>query len=145
MDPIDRAILDLLTAAGRTTVTELADAVRLGASATRDRLRRLERDGLLTGYVATVDPERLGFPVEALVDVDVPAEVESFEAVLESTPAVVEALHATGESDYVVRVRCRSTAELDSVVRDLKRRHGATRTRTRVVLAQTVAPRARLS
>jgi Lrp/AsnC family leucine-responsive transcriptional regulator len=145
MDAIDREILETVAADGRITVQELAARVRLGASATRERLRRLEAT-VIDGYTAATDPAALGFGVDALVEVDLPAagDMERFEAALVATPAVVEALHATGDHDYVLRLRCRDTAELHTTVRGLKAEHGAVRTHTRVVLDQTLARRARL-
>lgn len=145
MDNIDRKIIGTLLDAGRLTLQELADRVHLGASATRERLRRLERDGVITGYRAVVDLERLGFAVDALVDVDLApgADPIRFETGLRTHEAVTEALHATGDHDYLVRVRCRDTTELHRVVRALKQDLGAARTQTRVILDRPVPRRSR--
>jgi Lrp/AsnC family leucine-responsive transcriptional regulator len=146
MDAIDRRILGVVARNGRSTLQDLAEEVRLSVSATRDRLRRLEREAYVTGYVARVDQERLGFPLDAFVQVEVGAatDVLSFEAALRELPAVVEAVHATGDCDFLIRLRCADTGELHRVVRALKSDLGATRTITRVVLDQTVAARPRL-
>ncbi len=145
MDAIDRGILGALVADGRMTLHQLAERVQLGPSATRERLRRLERT-VISGYAATADPAALGFPVDALVEVDLPGGANSagFEAALRDTPEVVEALHATGEHDYVLRLRCADTDELHAAVRRLKASHGALRTRTSVVLDQALPRRERL-
>jgi Lrp/AsnC family leucine-responsive transcriptional regulator len=145
MDAIDRRILETLSTDGRITLQDLAARVHLGASATRERLRRLE-GAVIDGYVAQADPGALGFPIDALVEVDLPAggDMEAFEAALRATPAVVEALHATGDHDYVLRLRCADTDELHMTVRGLKAHHGAVRTHTRVVLDQTLGRRQRL-
>jgi Lrp/AsnC family leucine-responsive transcriptional regulator len=145
MDGIDRAILGVVVTDGRIPLNQLAERVRLGASATRERLRRLERT-VIHGYVATIDPVVIGFPIEALVDVDLPegADMVTFEARLRDTPQVVEALHATGEHDYVLRLRCTHTDELHATVRRFKTDHGALRTRTSVVLDHALSYRQRL-
>jgi Lrp/AsnC family transcriptional regulator, leucine-responsive regulatory protein len=146
VDAIDRSIVAAVVQDGRATLQDLADRVKLSVSATRDRLRRLERDGPITGYAATVDQDRLGFPLDAFVHVEMAADTDplAFEAGLARLPAVVEVVHATGDCDFIVRLRCADTGELHRLVRGLKTDLGATRTVTRVVLAQTVAARPRL-
>ena len=131
---------------GRITLLDLAARVQLGASATRERLRRLEQRGAIAGYRAAVDETAVGFPLEALVEIDLAsgADMEAFERELTGRPAVVEALHATGDRDYLVRLRCADTDELHRCVRELKTELGAVRTITRLVLDHTVAARPRL-
>jgi Lrp/AsnC family transcriptional regulator, leucine-responsive regulatory protein len=146
MDRVDRAILAAVAASGRVTLQELAERVHLGPSATRDRLRRLEQRGVITGYRATLDEAALGYPLEALVEVDLApgADMQKFEQELRARPAVVEALHATGEHDYLVRLRCTGTDELHRSVRGLKAELGAVHTVTQIVLDHTVPARPRL-
>jgi Lrp/AsnC family leucine-responsive transcriptional regulator len=146
MDRIDREIIAALVADARRSLQDLAVHVRLSASATRDRLRRLERQGPITGYTAVLDSAALGFPVHAVAEVDMApgADPIAFEDGLRVLPAVVEALHATGDCDYLVRLHCRDTAELHHVVRAIKEQLGALRTMTRVILDAPVAARPRL-
>ena len=81
MDRPDRVILAAVAASGRVTLQELAEPVHLGPSATRDRLRRLEQRGVITGYRAILDEDALGYPLEALVEVDLApgADMQKFE------------------------------------------------------------------
>jgi Lrp/AsnC family transcriptional regulator, leucine-responsive regulatory protein len=146
MDALDRQILDAVAAEGRITLQELAAKVHLGASATRERLRRLEHRDVIIGYRAIVDESALGYPLEALVEVDLApgSDMQEFENRLCAQPAVVEALHATGDHDYLVRLRCVDTDELHRGVRDLKAELGAVRIVTRLVLDRTVPARQRL-
>jgi Lrp/AsnC family leucine-responsive transcriptional regulator len=101
---------------------------------------------VITGYGAIADEAALGYPLEALVDVDLApgADRYSFEHELHARPAVVEALHATGDHDYLIRVRCADTDDLHRSVRALKAELGAVRTVTRLVLDRTVPARPRL-
>ncbi|MBV9335086.1 MAG: Lrp/AsnC family transcriptional regulator [Solirubrobacterales bacterium] len=147
MDAVDRKILAHVVDDGRVTVQELAERVLLGPSATRERLRRLEQRALISGYRAIVNESGLGYPLEALVEVDLApgADMQAFEDALCAQPAVVEALHATGEHDYLVRLRCADTDELHLSVRGLKAELGAVHTVTRLILDQTVPARPRLS
>jgi Lrp/AsnC family transcriptional regulator, leucine-responsive regulatory protein len=146
MDRIDREIIAALAADARRSLQDVAVHVRLSASATRDRLRRLERQGPIIGYTALLDSAALGFPVHAAAEVDMAPGTDpiAFEEGLRGLPPVVEALHATGDCDYLVRLHCRDTAELHHVVRAIKEQLGALRTMTRVVLDTPVAARPRL-
>lgn len=70
MDRVDWHILDELQADARLSFNELSRRVRLSAPAVAERVRRLESDGLITGYHAQVDPARAGRPVRAVVVMD---------------------------------------------------------------------------
>jgi Lrp/AsnC family transcriptional regulator, leucine-responsive regulatory protein len=146
MDDLDRRILAAIVADGRVSVQQLAVTVQLGASATRERLRRLEQRGVITAYQAIIDESALGYPLQALIEVDLApgADLEAFEHGLRARPEVVEALHAAGDRDYLVRLRCADTDELHRTVRGLKAELGAHRTVTRLVLHETVPARPRL-
>jgi Lrp/AsnC family leucine-responsive transcriptional regulator len=146
MDRIDREIIATLVEDARRSLQDIAARVRLSASATRDRLRRLERQGPITGYTAMLDSAAMGFPLHAAAEVDMAPGTDpiAFEDGLRALPAVVEALHATGDCDYLVRLHCRDTAELHHVVRGIKQQLGALRTMTRVILDTPVPARPRL-
>jgi Lrp/AsnC family transcriptional regulator, leucine-responsive regulatory protein len=146
IDLIDRQIVAALVERGRTTVQDLAEHVHLGASATRDRIRRLETE-VIAAYRAEIDPAALGFTIDAVVEIDLPpgADGTAFEEALEATPAVVEALHATGAHDYQLRLCCRDADELHAVIREIKTRHRAVHTHTSIVLAKPLRRRQRIS
>ena len=63
LDPITRRILHELTQDGRISYRELGERVGLSAPAVTERVRRLERDGVITGYTATLDPAAVGSPI----------------------------------------------------------------------------------
>ena len=113
MDAVDRQILAELQVAGRLTVTELAERVRLSPGPCHRRLRELERSGVIVGYRAVVDPAAVGLGFEVLVSVTMDREdaatITAFEKAL---AAVVEVRHAErlfGDPDYLLRV---ATADL---------------------------------
>jgi Lrp/AsnC family transcriptional regulator, leucine-responsive regulatory protein len=145
VDALDRQIVEHVVAEGRITIQELAERVHLSPSSARERLRRLEDTGVIAGYRAAVDESALGYPLEALVEVDLApgADGADFEAGLRDRATVVEALHATGDHDYLVRIRCADSDELHHTVRGLKSELGAVRTVTRLVLDRPVAMRQR--
>jgi Lrp/AsnC family leucine-responsive transcriptional regulator len=136
MDQIDSEILKLLRADGRMSWQELGAAVGLSANAAADRVRRLRRDGVITGFAALVDPAAGGRHLEALVGVVLSHGVESddFAVAAARLEPVVEVLHLTGSPDYQLRVACRDTAELDALLRMLRLRLGVADTETTIVL-----------
>jgi Lrp/AsnC family leucine-responsive transcriptional regulator len=136
MDDIDREILSQLVRDGRTSFRDLGAAVGLSANAAADRVRRLQRDGVIAGFTAIVDPAAGGGAIEAVVDVKMGPEQDNdgFERAIEPLAAIVEAAHLTGRADYELRIVCRDAAELDALLRRLKRECGAADTETRIVL-----------
>jgi Lrp/AsnC family leucine-responsive transcriptional regulator len=135
-DAIDRTILRELLRDGRISIRDLADRVALSTSATSERVRRLERRGLITGYRAVLAPSVVGRPVDAVVGVRAlpGADRAALEAWFGAQPCVVDAVHLTGAHDYLLRVRCRDTAELDALLMAMKSDAGVAETETRVVL-----------
>lgn len=137
MDEIDRRIIGELQRDGRMSATELSDRVQLSLSATSERLRRLRSTGVIQGFTVVVDPVAAGRPIEALVDVRLPAST-SYSAGLESAiadiDAVIDAVHLTGPFDTQLRVAARDVSELDDLLATLKDDLGVRETNTRLVL-----------
>jgi len=136
LDPTDSEILRLLREDGRLSWRDLGAAVGLSANAAADRVRRLRRAGVITGFVALVDPAAGGRHLEALVGVTLKRGVDSdaFALAASRLEPVVEILHLSGAPDYQLRVACRDTAELDALLRTLLNRVGAADTETTIVL-----------
>ena len=108
MDAVDRQILAELQTAGRLTVTELADRVRLSAGPCHRRLRELERTGVIKGYRAVVDAAAVGLGFEVLISVTMDREdaatIAQFEEALAALPEVRQAERLFGDPDYLLRV-----------------------------------------
>jgi Lrp/AsnC family leucine-responsive transcriptional regulator len=136
VDTVDSEILKLLRGDGRMSWQELGAAVGLSANAAADRVRRLRRDGVITGFVALVDPAAGGRVLEALVGVTLKRGTDSdaFAIAADRLEPVTEVLHLSGAPDYQLRVACRDTAELDVLLRTLRNRLGAADTETTIVL-----------
>lgn len=115
-DATDWRILDALQEQGRASFAELARAVSMSASAVTERVRRLEETGVIAGYTAVVDPERLGLPVLAFVRLRYPhGNYKPFHALLDATPEVLEAHHVTGDDCFVLKVAARSMKHLEEI------------------------------
>lgn len=108
LDGIDRAILRELIANARLTNQELSERVGLSPSPCLRRLRRLEAEGVVTGYSATVDEERIGLPVAIFMSVKLErqtdASLNTFEREIMQHPEVVDCWLMTGDNDYLLRV-----------------------------------------
>ena len=116
VDKTDWLLLEELQKDGRISYADLARVVAMSPSAVAERVRRLEESGVIAGYRATVDPERVGLAVMAFVRLRYPTgNYRPFHALLDSTPAIVEAHHVTGEDCFVLKVVARSMRHLEEV------------------------------
>jgi Lrp/AsnC family leucine-responsive transcriptional regulator len=142
VDEIDGEILRLLREDGRLSWRDLGAAVGLSANAAADRVRRLRQAGVITGFVALIDPAAGGRRLEALVGVTLARGTDSddFASMVSRLDAVIEVLHLSGAPDYQLRVACRDTAELDALLRTLRLRAGAADTETTIILRSGPPP-----
>ncbi|MGD9485701.1 Lrp/AsnC family transcriptional regulator [Streptomyces sp. TRM70308] len=113
-DATDLRLLDVLQRDGRASYAELARAVNMSASAVTERVRRLEESGVIRGYAAVVDRERLGQAVLAFVRLRYPTgNYKPFHDLLATTPEILEAHHVTGDDCFVLKVSVRSMRHLE--------------------------------
>lgn len=111
LDRIDRRLLEALQADARLTTAELAQQVALSPSPCWRRVKRLEALGLVRGYHAELDPERLGWGVTAFVQVTLerhePALGDRFEQAVRAMPEIVACHNVSGAYDYLLQVLAR--------------------------------------
>lgn len=120
-DATDRRILGLLEQDARMTYAEIASAVGLAASSVHERVRKLERSGVIRGYRADLDLESAGFPITAFVSLalrpasppDIPSRIAEF-ALVESCFSVA------GDNSYVLVVRAPTTKDLEELLDGLR-------------------------
>lgn len=109
LDRIDRKILRILQDDGRITVTELAERVGLSATPCGERVRRLERDGFITGYHARLNPQALGQSLLVFVEIRLSAKsgriFEEFKREVLKLPNVLECHLVSGDFDYLIKAR----------------------------------------
>jgi DNA-binding Lrp family transcriptional regulator len=118
VDRTDRAIIDELRHDARLSNVELAERVNLSPSPCLRRVRVLERDGVIRGYHADIDPAAVGrgFEVEVMIELTHKdrATVEAFERRIAELDAVIECRRMFGVPDYLVRVAVEDTAAYES-------------------------------
>jgi Lrp/AsnC family transcriptional regulator, leucine-responsive regulatory protein len=127
LDAIDRRILAILQADGRLSNQEIADRVNLSPSPCLRRIRRLEEAGVIRGYAALLDPDKLGLGLLAYVNVRLEKRVtggqpeshaSAFSAAIAGWPEVVACYAMTGEMDYLLRVHVEDMAHFSRFVQD---------------------------
>ncbi|OIQ90246.1 leucine-responsive regulatory protein [mine drainage metagenome] len=126
LDRLDRKILDLLQRDGRMSMTELASRVGLSASPCTERVKRMERSGVIAGYHALVKPEALGKTLLVFVEIKLSAKSgDVFETVrreLLHMPEVMECHLVSGNFDYLVKLRLRGMKEYRVLLGDILKR-----------------------
>lgn len=136
MEDIDRQILAILSHDGRMSFTDLARRTGLSVSATHQRVRRLERRGVIKGYAALIDPADAGLPLTAFISVKPfdPAAPDDAPEKLAHLGAI-EACHSVaGEENYILKVRVASPAALENLLQEIRAAANVS-TRTTIVLS----------
>jgi DNA-binding Lrp family transcriptional regulator len=136
LDDTDRAMVELLRGDGRRSVRSLADALHVSRATAYARLERLQRDGVVTGFAAQVNPERYGYGISAYVYLKISQ--HSWKAVRRRVLQIDEVWHAalvSGENDLVLLVRTRDAGSLrDLVLNDLQTMPDVVSTQTVLIL-----------
>ena len=122
MDAIDKHIVRELQKDARLTNQELASRVGLSPSPCLRRVRRLEAEGILSGYTALVDQEKFGLPINVFVNIRLekpsPDMISAFESAIHGIDDVVECYLMTGNRDYLLRVVSADLKSYEHLVRD---------------------------
>ena len=135
-DALDKKILELLQKNGRMTVKEIAQTISLTAPAVSERIKKLEKDELIQGYTALINPEKIGRTIHALISVSVaPKDREEFIALIETEDAVVLCHHVTGPYSYIVRVDAKAMPELERLITKFQKMG---ETNTQIILSSPI-------
>ncbi|WP_029011286.1 Lrp/AsnC ligand binding domain-containing protein [Azospirillum halopraeferens] len=141
LDRIDRRILAILQVDGRIAAVDLAERIGLSPTTTGERLRRLQKEGYVTGFAARVDPQRVGLGllvfVEVLLDKTTPDVFDRFAAAIRRAPEVLECHMVAGGFDYLVKTRVADMAAYRRFLGDvLLSLPGVRETRTYAVMEE---------
>ena len=109
IDKTDRKILRILQKNARIAMTELAEKVGLSTTPVTERVRRLERDTIITGYHAHVNPHAVGLSLLVFVEIKLRSKsgniFEDFRREVAKIPQIMECHLVSGEYDYLIKVR----------------------------------------
>jgi DNA-binding Lrp family transcriptional regulator len=142
LDAVDQRIIGLLQANARQRLADIAAQESLSVSAVKRRIDRLEADGVIVGYRAVIDQDKLGRRLEAFAELTFAGDtkVADISGVAAGLPEVQAVFTTAGDPDALVWIRVRDIADLTRVI-DLLRRSGrVTSTKTLMVLDTWTAP-----
>lgn len=141
LDEVDVQILSILQSDGRITNADLAKKVNLSPPSVLQRVRNLENLGLIKGYFALLDAERLGYRITALAMISLSLHqeqpIERFRKAIQDIPEVLECYHVSGEFDFLLKIVVRDIRAYELLIREkLSKIKGIGQIKTSFVLAQ---------
>lgn len=144
IDRLDIALLDAVQRDGQATAQDLGTALHLSPSQAGRRRQRLEETGVIQGYRARLDPEKLGLDVQAFVQVQLARhgarEGTEFARLLRIRPEIISAWTMTGEADYLLRIYCPDLPSLNRLIHEVLLAHPVVaRVHSQIVMDQPKA------
>ncbi|MBV0891350.1 Lrp/AsnC family transcriptional regulator [Paracoccus sp. Z118] len=149
LDATDRRILSVIQKEGRISNADLAQRINLSASACHRRVQRLEETGIIAGYVAVLDPRRLGRTTTVYVEITLSSQgdavLDAFEKAVRAIPDVLECHLMAGAADYLLKIMAADTDDFARIHRQhLSRLPGVAQMQSsfslRTVLQTTALP-----
>lgn len=140
LDEVDVQLLSLLQKDGRMTNADLAKSVGLSPPSVLQRVRTLEKLGLIRGYFALLDYERLGLRITALAMISLSLHqeqpIERFRKAVQAIPEVLECYHVSGEFDFLLKIVVKDIRSYEMLIREkLSKIKGISQIRTSFVLS----------
>jgi len=137
IDATDRKIVSILQENARLSNAEIAERVGLTASSVHERVKKLERKGILKRYVAVVDADLLGKPMLAFVRLSVTNQAISkgIQQLCAMEPNILECHNVAGEDCYILKVRAEGPKQLERLLVAIKSKSDSIRSVTNIVLS----------
>ena len=135
LDQIDRMLLALLKEDTKRKYAELGEIVHLSPPAVHERVKKLERAGIIRKYTIEIDPEALGLVVRAFVRIHInriPCEEIARE--LQTFREVVECYSSAGEESMLIKVQTESPTQLETLLNRIRQMAGVERVQTSIIL-----------
>ena len=142
LDEVDVQLLSLLQQDGRITNADLAKSVGLSPPSVLQRVRVLEKAGLIKGYFGLLDPDKLGLRITALAMISLSLHqeqpIERFRRSINEIPEVLECYHVSGEFDFLLKIVVKDIRSYEQLIRErLSKIKGIQQIKTSFVLATT--------
>ena len=135
LDNIDRMLLALLKEDTKRKYSELGEVVHLSPPAVHERVKKLERAGVIRKYTIEIDPEALGLTLQAFVRMHISrVPCEEIARTLQTFPEVVECFSSAGEESMLIKVQTRSSSLLEALLNHIRQMPGVARVQTSVIL-----------
>ena len=136
MDRLDYQILNELKKNARQTASDISKTIHLSVSTVIERIRKMEKSGLISSYTAIMDEQRLGNDITVLMEIGMehPRYNEEFIKYINNDPNIIACYYLTGEFDVLVKICCRSSEHLEQIHHHIKDCAGVRLTRPHYVL-----------
>jgi Lrp/AsnC family leucine-responsive transcriptional regulator len=139
LDDLDRRIVEILVVDARISLKELAQRVKLSSPSVSERLLRLEERGVIRSFTVDIDPQAMGYTLQAIVRIrPLPGKLNAVQKLIEEIPEFSECDKVTGDDCFIGRLHLRSIAQLDQI---LDRITDRAETNTAIVKTQPVKRR----
>jgi len=135
IDDTDLDIIDLLKEDGRASFSDIADELDLATSTVAGRVQKLQEKEIITGFTPSIDYEKLGFELTAMIAIKAESNkiVETAKN-LESNERVISFFEVTGETDMILISRFLDREDMNSFLKELQQTQGIKSTETNVIL-----------
>ncbi len=136
MDSIDLTIIDLLQKDGRASISEIGSKINLSVSAVGERIKRLEKSGVIQQYTVIIDGKHFNKELTALmfISLDSPKFVDKFLKFVDGEHDILECHYIAGNYDYMIKIVTNNPATLEQLLNKIKSVPGIAKTYTNVVL-----------
>ncbi len=136
MDKLDYQILAELRKNARQTASEISKSIHLSVSTVIERIRKMERSGLIEAYTVITSDSRLGNDITVLMEISMehPRYNDEFIRSVNENPNIIACYYLTGEFDFLLKISCRSSLHLEQIHNTIKDCAGVRLTRTHYVL-----------
>lgn len=135
LDQIDRMLLALLKEDTKRKYSELGTIVHLSPPAVHERVKKLERTGVIRKYTIDIDPGALGLAVHAFVRIHISRiPCEEMARALQTFPEVVECFSSAGEESMLIKVHTESPTQLETLLNRIRQMSGVERVQTSIIL-----------
>ncbi len=136
MDVIDYKILHCLKENARQKASTIGEEINLSVSAVLERIRKMERCGLIEGYTVVLDQKQLGNDMTALMEVSLehPRYYDSFTEMVKENENIISCDYLTGDFDFILKILTDTSESLEAIHRQIKSLEGVSATRTHFVL-----------
>lgn len=136
MDKLDYQILGELKMNARQTASEISKTIHLSVSTVIERIKKMEKSGLIRTYTVITDDHKFGNDITVLMEVGMehPRYNEDFIKYINDAPNIVACYYLTGEFDFLLKICCRSSEHLEQIHNQIKDCPGVRLTKTHYVL-----------
>lgn len=138
LDATDKKIVNMLLLNGRVSYTDIAKAVNMKPPSVIDRIKKLESEGIIKGYTANIDYQKLGYDITAFIGLTAENtdNVGELEGALHSIDdSIVSCYHVTGDFTFIVHLITENTTTLADIIKKLRAVEGITKTNTILIFS----------